>query len=341
MKSMFEDQKQEIDKAVVGIGEYKLTSPYKSYGVQAKDWFKKNQKQREHILDRFGKAKLSPTAYGVGVSAHGTDERDPFTDGEVSFIDERDAVSGPSSSNPLQCTKLPASIQQSMWAKVISYLEDKSSYSKSPGVDDYNSVLVKSSSSERPHFVTKRGSSYKCDSDCLMFKSTNGLYSHSLLAACLNGDVDGFVAHYVKTKDPINYAALGQHGLPSGGKKPSSRRKASSKKATSSVKKILLAADDIPRTKRANKDQDLVVSASGDQSSFLSVSTAQDQGNFQSAVYGVMSNTVMNFSTPAPPPLLHFSPESVKGSSYSSQPQSQLHCPSTIQLTGTSDSLSV
>ena len=53
MKSMFEDQKQEIDKAVVGIGEYKLTSPYKSYGVQAKDWFKKNQKQRERILDRF------------------------------------------------------------------------------------------------------------------------------------------------------------------------------------------------------------------------------------------------------------------------------------------------
>jgi len=63
-----------------------------------------------------------------------------------------------------------------------------------------------------------------------MFKSTNGLCSHSLLAASLNGDVDGFVAQYAKTKDPINYAALGQHGLPTGGKKPSSRRKASSKK---------------------------------------------------------------------------------------------------------------
>ena len=85
-------------------------------------------------------------------------------------------------------------------------------------------------SSERPHFVTKKGSSYECDSDCLMFKSTNGLCSHSLLAASLNGDVDGFVAHYTKTKDPINYTALGQHGLPTGGKKPSSRRKASSKK---------------------------------------------------------------------------------------------------------------
>ena len=113
-------------------------------------------------------------------------------------------------------------------------------------MNDYTSVLVKSSSSERPHFLTKKGSSYKCDSDCLMFKSTNGLCSHSLLTASLNGDVDGFVAHYVKTKDPINYAALGQHGLPTGGKKPSSRRKASSKKATSAVKSILAAAYDIP-----------------------------------------------------------------------------------------------
>ena len=44
MKSLYEDPKQEIDKAVVGIGEYKLSSPYLSYGVQAKDWFKKSQK---------------------------------------------------------------------------------------------------------------------------------------------------------------------------------------------------------------------------------------------------------------------------------------------------------
>ena len=267
------------------------------------------------------------------MSSHGTDETDHFTDERD--VDERDAASGPSASNPLKCTKLPASIQQSMWAKVISYLEDNTSYSKSPGVNDYTSVLVKSSSSERPHFVTKKGSSYKCDSDCLMFKSTNGLCSHSLLAASLNGDVDGFVAHYVKTKDPINYAALGQHGLPTGGKKPSSRRKASSKKQHLLLKSILAAADDIPRTKWANKDpvaspstgdkcsflsganKDSVASPStGDQCSFFSISTAQDQGNFQSAHYGVMANTV-NFSTPGPPPLLHFSPELVKGSSYS------------------------
>lgn len=111
-----------------------------------------------------------------------------------------------------------------------------------------------------------------------------------------------------------------QHGLPTGGKKPSSLRKASSKKATSAVKSILAAADDIRWTKRANKDP--VASPSTDGSS--SVSIAQDQSHYQSALYGVMANTV-NFSTPVPPPpppLLHFSPELVKDSFYATQPQS-------------------
>ena len=90
MKSLYEDQKQEINKAVVGIREYKPSSPYLSYGVQAKDWFEKSQKQRERILDRFGKAKLSSADCDVSMSAHGTDERDTFTDGGNPFTDERD-----------------------------------------------------------------------------------------------------------------------------------------------------------------------------------------------------------------------------------------------------------
>lgn len=200
MKSLYKDQKQEIDKAYEGIRDYKLSSPYLSYGVQAKDCFEKSQKQSSHAL--FGKARLSPAEHDVGTSANGTDEKNPFTD-------KRDTASGPSTSIPLQCSTLTTSVYQSTQAKVRSSFEDDSSYSKCPGVNDYTSSLVKSSSSERLHFVTKEGCSYKCDSDCLMFKSTKGLCSHSLLAESLNSDFENFVAHYVKTKDPINYTALG------------------------------------------------------------------------------------------------------------------------------------
>ena len=55
-----------------------------------------------------------------------------------------------------------------------------------------------------------------------MFKSTNGLCSHCLLVATLNGEIDTFVQSHSKTKIPVNYTQLAQHGLPIGGKKPGS-----------------------------------------------------------------------------------------------------------------------
>ena len=58
MKSLYEDQKQEIDKAVVGIGEYKLSSPYLSYGVQAKDWFKKESEAMRLHFGSFWKGQI-------------------------------------------------------------------------------------------------------------------------------------------------------------------------------------------------------------------------------------------------------------------------------------------
>ena len=70
--------------------------------------------------------------------------------------------------------------------KVQKYLEDRSSYTKAPGVLDYSCVLVKRASSTKPHFVERMGNGrYKCDKECLMFKSTNGLCSHCLLVATL------------------------------------------------------------------------------------------------------------------------------------------------------------
>ena len=81
-----------------------------------------------------------------------------------------------------------------------------------------------------------------------MFKSTNGVCSHSLLVATLNGEMDTFVQSHSKTRKPINYTELAQHGLPVGGKKPGSKRKALAKKTTAKTRKVL--ADTDVRTKR-------------------------------------------------------------------------------------------
>ena len=183
---------------------------------------------------------------------------------------------------------------------------------------DYSRVLVKSSSGPRPHFVEKSGNAvYRCDKDCLMFKSTNGICSHSLLVATLNCQQDAFVHQYAKTKLPVNYAKLGQHELPVGGKKPKSKRKASSKKTTSAIKKILASADQIECTKRA-KTQSQRITKTTPPTSQYPFCTAESPFTPPSTIYGVhapfskignVSGTVHLIPRP-PPPLVHQSPGS-------------------------------
>ena len=218
--------------------------------------------QRERILQKFAKAQLKQVDQA--------EQDDVSLDIPSDVIDE----DGPSTSNPLACMKLPTSTQYSMWAKVQAYLDDQSSYTQSPGISDFSSVLVKSTSSDRPHFVQKVSANvYRCNKECLMFKSTNGICSHSLLVASLNGQVDNFVRHYAKSKAPVNYA---KHGLPLGGKKPS-KSKASS---TSAVKNFLTLADDLQQSKRAR-------ASSGPPHVTKSASIATHYQHSQCPTYGV------------------------------------------------------
>lgn len=85
--------------------------------------------------------------------------------------------------------------------------------------------------SAKPHFVQRSGKSkYKCDSDCLMFKATSGICSHTLLVAVLNDELCSFVSSFTESKAHLNCAQLAQHGLPVGGRKSSSKLKGASKK---------------------------------------------------------------------------------------------------------------
>lgn len=234
----------------------------------------------------------------------------------------------PSTSNPLRKTSLSDSIQISMWDKVKSYMDDPTSYTNAPGVTDYSCVLVKSQSSTRPHFVQKTSKGvYKCDKECLMYKSTNGMCSHALLAASLSGDVDNFVNHYSKSKVPVNYANLAQHGLPVGGKKPSSRRKSSSKKTTAAVKDVVASADHLKRTKRtpvstaATTQANSIISTQPPSNPSQQMTSHSLTHSYDSTVFAPYASintlsTGVNLSTATPPPLIHYSP----GSSSVGQP---------------------
>ena len=101
-------------------------------------------------------------------------------------------------SNPLRSTSLPQHTQIAMWNKVQRCLDDPSLYASAPGTTDNSCLFVKSASSSKPRFVQKSGQSkYRCDSDCLMLKSTNGVCSHTLLLSTLCGETDKFICEYV------------------------------------------------------------------------------------------------------------------------------------------------
>jgi len=53
MKGLLQEQKHEIEKATIGVGEYKLLPSYSDLEVPHGQWFKKNEKQRHRLLDRF------------------------------------------------------------------------------------------------------------------------------------------------------------------------------------------------------------------------------------------------------------------------------------------------
>lgn len=112
MKELFIEQKSENEKAIEGLGEYRLTSAYRSLGMEMKRWFMKTEPQRKSVQGRESGGEECPL---------------------------------PSKDNPLCPTSLPQYTQDSMWDKVQRYLHDSPSYTSAPGVSDKSCVLVQSS----------------------------------------------------------------------------------------------------------------------------------------------------------------------------------------------------
>ncbi len=303
MKELYLEQRSEVEKAVAGLGEYYLTSEYQHLGVATKRWFQKTKPQRQWAIARFMNAKLVDSLQSV--------ERGAPSAQDTSGGEER---SVPSKDNPLHHTSLPRYTQETMWKKVQRYLDDPSSYTCAPGVSDNSCVLVKSSSGTKPHFVQRNGKAkYKCDGECLMFKSTSGICSHTLLVAVLNDEVSPFVCSYTKSKAGVNYAQLAQHDIPVGGRKPSAKRKGASNKTTAGIRLLMQNADEKEMSKRADIETSGRKAVTGQRSSAQARSTLSSAADalcnprhgvsmFSSVVWPLSSSSlILSPSTTASP----------------------------------------
>ena len=115
MKGLMEEQRLEIERAVVGTGEYRLCKEYHNLTVESSVWFKMTTEQRKRKIDKFMKAPL------------------------------QEVFNRPENSNcPLDSLSLPPQLVASMWEKAKDLARDEMAIVQAPGDD--NAWLVRSSS---------------------------------------------------------------------------------------------------------------------------------------------------------------------------------------------------
>ena len=217
MKDLFRQQRQEIERAMIGQGEYRLQTSYESYCIHTTKWFTLTQDQRSKRVDKFMKADiLSHSSCSSSLE------------------------SSSEACSPLQELSLPSHFASSMWNKAQRLCNSDDGMVQCPG--DHSSWMVKSDSNTRPHFVRSgKCGGYMCDEDCLAYKSTK-LCAHAVAVAIKTGTLEKYLKWYKTRKGSgANLSAIAEAQKP---KSCGKKRKGISKKASKRIKSVVAEVDE-------------------------------------------------------------------------------------------------
>ena len=216
-KELVDEQESEIEKAVLGIGEYRFDDEYSHLEVPLTKWSSMSQNQRKKHLERIKNFTLQEAKQQHKKKA-GTSGSSLSTDKSLTLCGKQFSVDG---------CQLSGDILVNMFIKAEKLVCGQNKICPAPG--SVNAKLVESKSGQRPHFVVKKASSkYNCDSDCPMWKCSK-LCSHTIACAYQDGCLQEFLAH--ATSVPSLYALSKVSTTTKAGKKPQ-KRKASCKAST-------------------------------------------------------------------------------------------------------------
>ena len=205
MKEVVDEQDREVERAVIGRGKYRFRQKYRYLQIAESSWFKMSEKQREGHMKKVSATKVLPQ------SEHSADEGSSATQSTSSLgrpVSVDVNVVAAKVSVHLDCLK-------GIWKKAEELLQSPTSMSPAPGQPE-SARMVISRGGKRPHLVVpSKGGRFKCDSDCINFKSL-GICSHSIAVAELNGTLPQFLAHFEKGNKKPNFTALALHDMPAG-----------------------------------------------------------------------------------------------------------------------------
>ena len=184
LKSITDRYNSELEKAVIGRGEWCFTSHYSHLRVPEVTWF---SRMSQVSKERHMKQVLSCTVTGHSFenthsvlsatsSSHSDAENHPPTILDVKVED-------------CGITTVSMSVLKNMWRKAEHILRSKGGILKVPWSSDKETRLVMSSSSEQPHLVKKNSRNQKqycCGEKCQRFYAVFSLLLHMTMVTCFH-----------------------------------------------------------------------------------------------------------------------------------------------------------
>ena len=136
-----------------------------------------------------------------------------------------------------ESVSVPLVVLKGMWQKAEQLLASSTSISAAPGHPP-NSRMVESRSGKRPHLVVSgKGGQFKCDEDCLNFKSM-GICCHTIAVAHKNNSLQQFISWFTQSKRRPSFTKVAVHGMPGGRGKKGSQAPRKRKKQEECVNRI-------------------------------------------------------------------------------------------------------
>ena len=233
MQTMIDNQKQEIERAVAGVGEYQVIEQYKHLKIPTRKFCQMTQKQKEKHIKAFFSCHLS--------SESECGEED---DESIKARKTEDDATSVTSENPLYALKIPSGIADIIWSEAEELRRNSGNICLSPGSTNNQEWLVKSSEEKHrhPYFVDcKASGQILCEKNCALYMSCK-VCAHTVAVAVHTHTTDRYMQWLQRQKGNVNLTALANTDMPKGA--PHSHRKASLKSTTKRIKAIIEEADE-------------------------------------------------------------------------------------------------
>jgi len=152
-------QQCEIEKAVIGYGEYRLRPQYSSLAVSEDKWFKMSE-ERVQCIKKFNTSTLRSGTKNFVVSApiniSQPEEQHDITIGRFSIEEGAGTILSVDLNDFIKGTKLPHTSAEGVWKEAGMLIAEEGAIVSAPGFGS-SDRMVKSRSGAIPHLVTDKG----------------------------------------------------------------------------------------------------------------------------------------------------------------------------------------